>query len=165
MAPTPGARRRPRPNRCTGRWRCPSRAAAPRPAGQLEALPARDVDPRVDAHGEVAEGGTAGDPGQRLSRQAPLGEPLQQRPVTTRACGQLVGFLFRRDEARPGQAARQRGDDGGRVVSSVEHRPGDAGPGVVAAGRSPADRRRRPPSSACAGSGARRRGWAGTGSG
>jgi hypothetical protein len=34
-----------------------------------------------------------GDPGQRLSRQAPPGEFLQQRPVTTRAGGQLVGFL------------------------------------------------------------------------
>jgi hypothetical protein len=44
-------------------------------------------------HGEAAECGLTGDPGQRLSRQTPLGELLQQRAVTARAGGQLIGFL------------------------------------------------------------------------
>ena len=52
--------------------RAVGRQASARPLGQLEALPAGDVDPGVDDDGVFAEVGVAGDPGQGLARQAPV---------------------------------------------------------------------------------------------
>ena len=131
------------------------------PPGQLQALPAGDVDPGVDDDGLFAEVGPAGDPGQGLAGQAPVDQRLQQGQVVAGAGDQVPGLLLGRDAAGSGQLCGQLGQEaiGSRrqsIIAPVIGRPGPAVrvPTVGTVATAVSGRTR-----------ARRRGWAGTGSG
>ena len=63
-------------------------------------LPVRELEdkPIVDADLQAAERDAAGDPGERLAREATPDERGEQLVVAGRAGEQLVRLLFRRDE-------------------------------------------------------------------
>ncbi len=68
--------------------------------GEGLALPARDVDPRMDANAMAGEQDRADNPGQRLSTNPPCNETVQQSVVATGSLYQFVGLLQRRDAPR-----------------------------------------------------------------
>jgi hypothetical protein len=70
----------------------------------------------MDQKLEVAKGDAAGDPGQRLPREAPLDERVEERVIVAGSGQELVCLLVGGDEPR----AREGGDQRAETVQAVQ---------------------------------------------